>query len=246
MARRPQHPLQIMATETHFNLTTAIESWRNELAAQPQFTADDRRELERHLTDTVAELRERGLNDEEAFWLARRRIGRPQELAEEFEKANPAEVWRERLFWMAAGMMLFWQTALTITYFEGVVFHFIPEMHGFYQRNWALFQGLPILLIGSLLAKGVLGRSSKPIWFFQSRWRLAALLIVLIMLGDFANLVDDHMSNIEAGRNYSIGWATWLQGYSLRLLGYFKFTIAPLIFLIWLLPQQKKKAAISG
>ena len=232
-----------MATQTRFNLNTAIESWRNELAAQPQLTPDDRRELERHLSDSITELREHGLNEEEAFWLARRRIGQPEKLAEEFVKDSPGNIWRERLFWMAAGIMLFWQTGLIIAYFEGIAFHFIPGMHGIYDRNWGLFQGLPILVIGVLLAKGVLGRSSKAAWVFQNRWRLAALLIFLNMLCDFAQIADIHFNDVGVGRNFSIAWAIWLQGYFLHLLSYLKFTIAPMIFMIWLLPQEKRRAA---
>ena len=94
-----------MATETRFDLNSAIETWRNELATQSQLTPDDRRELERHLADSIADLRGRGLADEEAFWLARRRIGRPQQLAEEFKKVNPGSVWPERAFWMAVALV---------------------------------------------------------------------------------------------------------------------------------------------
>ena len=90
---------------SNFNLTAAIETWRNELSAQPQLTADDRRELERHLADSIADLRGRGLADEESFWLARRRIGQPQGLAEEFKKVNPGNVWPERAFWMALALV---------------------------------------------------------------------------------------------------------------------------------------------
>lgn len=96
-----------MAIEPHFDLNTAFENWRNELAAQPELSSDDRRELEKHLSDSMAELRQRGLSEEEAFWLARRRIGQPQELAEEFEKAEPLRAWRERAFWAAASVLAF-------------------------------------------------------------------------------------------------------------------------------------------
>ena len=94
-----------METQTRFDLNAAIENWRQELAAQPDLTPDVRRELETHLRDTVAELQRRGLNDEESFWLARRRVGQPKQLAEEFVKANPAMVWRERVFWMAISLV---------------------------------------------------------------------------------------------------------------------------------------------
>src|SRR5450631_3307411 len=102
MAGRSQLPVQIMENQTRFDLNTAVENWRNELAAQPNLASDDRRELETHLRDAVAGFQQRGLNDEESFWLARRRVGQPQQLCEEFVKANPTAVWRERIFWLGS------------------------------------------------------------------------------------------------------------------------------------------------
>ena len=89
-----------MENQTRFDLNAAIESWRQELAAQPNLTSDDRRELETHLRDAITGFQQRGLNEEESFWLARRRVGQPQQLSDEFAKADPAKVWRERVFWM--------------------------------------------------------------------------------------------------------------------------------------------------
>ncbi len=105
MVKRPQHTLQIMEPQTRFDLNIALQHWREELAAQASLTAEDRRELEAHLNDTVAELRGRGLSDQEAFWLACRRVGQPEQLAQEFAKDNPASVWRQRVFWLAAGLL---------------------------------------------------------------------------------------------------------------------------------------------
>src|SRR5580692_2085773 len=105
MAGGPQHVIQIMATQTCFDLNAALENWRNELNEQPQLTPDNRRELEKHLADSMAELRQRGLNEEESFWLARRRIGQPQQVAEEFEKVEPGKIWRERVLWMAVALV---------------------------------------------------------------------------------------------------------------------------------------------
>ncbi|HEY3761304.1 MAG TPA: permease prefix domain 1-containing protein [Verrucomicrobiae bacterium] len=96
-----------MEHQTRFDLNAALESWRTELAAQPNLTQDARRELETHMQDTLAELRRRGLSDEEAFWLARRRTGSPEQLGDEFIKANPAKVWRERIFWVAIFCLIF-------------------------------------------------------------------------------------------------------------------------------------------
>jgi hypothetical protein len=97
--------MRIMETQTRFNLAAAVESWRRELAAQPGIMPDDGRELEAHLLDSIAQLRKVGLGEEEAFWLARRRIGMPKEICEEFGKENPAAVWRDRLLWIAVALL---------------------------------------------------------------------------------------------------------------------------------------------
>jgi hypothetical protein len=105
MADRTQHLGQIMETQTRFDLNAAIESWRQELAAQANLTAEVRRELETHLLDAIADFQQRGLSDEESFWLACKRIGQPPQLGQEFEKADPAAVWRERASWMAISLV---------------------------------------------------------------------------------------------------------------------------------------------
>jgi hypothetical protein len=110
MAYSSQHTLQTMETQTCFNLNAAIANWQQELAGQPDLTPVVRRELETHLRDTITELQKRGLNNEESFWLARRRTGRPRQLGEEFAKADPANVWKDRIFWVVVCLLFvnFW------------------------------------------------------------------------------------------------------------------------------------------
>jgi hypothetical protein len=81
-----------MENQTRYDLNAAVENWRNELAAQPNLTSDDRRELETHLRAAIAGFQQRGLNDEESFWLARKRVGQPPQLGEEFVKADPTRL----------------------------------------------------------------------------------------------------------------------------------------------------------
>ena len=86
MADRSQHPVQIMENQTRFDLNAAIESWRSELAAQPNLTPGDRRELETHLRDLISESRRKGLGDEESFRLACKKIGQLRQIGNEFKK----------------------------------------------------------------------------------------------------------------------------------------------------------------
>src|SRR4051812_23637656 len=147
MAQGSQHTLQIMETQTRFDLNAAIAEWQEELAGQPDLTPVVRRELETHLRDTVTGLQGRGLSNEESFWLARRRVGRPQELSEEFAKADPAQVWRERVFWMAVALIVihlwgnflnqFNQRLINPRLMHGQVFQdILPGWVLFYLPNW--------------------------------------------------------------------------------------------------------------
>lgn len=94
-----------METKTRFDLNAAVQSWQQELAAQPELTPEVRRELETHLRDTVVEFQQRGLNDEEAFMQARQQIGQPKQLGEEYMKSNPSQ-WNRPIAFAAWAMFV--------------------------------------------------------------------------------------------------------------------------------------------
>ena len=86
MAGRSQHPVQIMENQTRFDLNAAVENWRSELAAQPNLTSDNRRELETHLRDLISEFRRKGLNEEKSFRQACKKVGQLRQIGKEFQK----------------------------------------------------------------------------------------------------------------------------------------------------------------
>jgi len=238
MAESPQYPLQIMENQTRFDLNAAIENWQNELGAQPHFSADDCRELEAHLRDLISEFQRKGLSDEESFWLASKRIGQPQKLAAEFVKENPTQIWRERVFWMAFGIMVFWRGTLIISYLENIVlFHLSSNLRQFYRDYWGLLGSLPILFAGILLAKNWL--ISKINWCLQSRLRLILLVFLLNFLCNLTQMGSIHEDGFDA--NYHITWSVWLRGFFQHLLSYLQFSIAPLVFILWFFPKQNRK-----
>jgi len=95
-----------METKTAFNLNTAIQRWREHLSQSPHFRPENLEELETHLHDAVAALRDKALSEEEAFLVATRRIGGAPALEPEFAKVNGREVWMNRLLWMLVGAQL--------------------------------------------------------------------------------------------------------------------------------------------
>jgi hypothetical protein len=234
MAHGSQHTVQIMETQTRFDLNTAIAEWQQELVGQPELTPVVRRELETHLRDTVAELQARGLNNEESFWLARRRVGPSKQLGEEFAKAGPASVWRERIFWMVLALLVLnlWTTfcnpiwlvpRFIQTRFEDVLpgsilFHlpaWFGESHVLYPLEILLscIRYIPILLLAVFLAKGRLKLSRPVLHFFgTSRKRFFLVAFSAFLLANSVNLGGG-----ETFFSFQLDWtlplivlATWL------------------------------------
>ena len=71
----------------------------------PGLRPEDIDELESHLRDTMDALRQVRLDETEAFLIASRRLGHPSALEEEYLRARPGEVWRQRAIWMVVGVM---------------------------------------------------------------------------------------------------------------------------------------------
>ncbi len=113
MAGRAPHPHPIMEPPPRFDLDQAVAAWRAELARHPGPAPADLRELEAHLRDGFAELKKKDLSDEEAFLVARHRIGPSAPVADEFTKIATKRSWAPRVFWLVFGVfaLLRWQEA---------------------------------------------------------------------------------------------------------------------------------------
>jgi len=266
MAGRSQHPVQIMENQTRFDLNVAIESWRNELTAQPNLASDDRHELEAHLCDAIAGFRQRGLNEEESFWLARRRVGQPQQIGEEFVKANPAIVWRERGFWMASAILL----AFLWNEFAGILccvisnsitslsfrFGFESEWIGltayFGTGLLMLLNILPLLGVAILLAKGRVREDFILNFFARKRFLISTLVSLWITVNGVMFYLNTLSYNNTLVENNNLIRSMPLPH------GAFRLTIDPqpawtalshnLIFpllllalVLWLMPPQNRK-----
>jgi hypothetical protein len=213
-----------------FNLEQSIENWRNELAAQPNLATDDRRELETHLRDAIAGFQQRGLNDEESFWLARRRVGQPQQLVEEFVKADPNQVWRERVFWMTVGVLGWWLLGLTIYSVEVILGWIIPAWRSFNDRNFVWLEPLQVCAVAALFASGWFFNVCRHFeWFIQKRLRLVVSYIGLM------SAVSLLWAEVEKG---SMTWweAVWQYFFINLVLG-----SGFLLLLVWLMPTQNRK-----
>jgi hypothetical protein len=232
MAGRSQLPVQIMENQTRYDLNAAVENWRDELAAQPNLASDDRRELETHLRDAIAGFQQRGLNDEESFWLARRRVGQPQQLGEEFVKADPAKVWRERLFWMTAGVLVLWPLYQIISSTETIVRWIIfPQWQSnrFIDEYSFCLIPLEIFAIGAFFASRWFTKFFRFFeWLVQKRSRLIASYFCVVI---FTSLLQ------AEAQTEAIKWIDVWHNFLIEIVLSFGF----LLLLVWLMPTQNRK-----
>jgi hypothetical protein len=95
----------IMGDKTMFDLNNEITKWLNGLGRLQAFEERDITELEAHLREEIDQLKASKLSEQEAFWIARHRLGDSDSIAAEFAKVNTSILWRKRLFWMVTGLL---------------------------------------------------------------------------------------------------------------------------------------------
>jgi hypothetical protein len=231
------HIAQIMETQTRFDLNAAIAEWQQELAGQPELTPVVRRELETHLRDTVAELQGRGLNNEESFWLARRRTGQPRQLGREFAKAEPVKLWRERVFWVVL-------TILGVALWELIVGCFIGlSLQGGILKANGLMAGasyllliwLPVVVFAVWFSKG---RIDFTGWvaFLLSRVRIATISAACIL---FYSIVFSITYRGNPGGSSRTSTEMFL-----ALCGQISGACLLLCLSLWLMPRQTGSAKV--
>jgi hypothetical protein len=113
-----------------FDLNQQIAQWRQSLGQSETLVRSDLDELESHLRDQIDHLSLSGLTSEEAFFVACRRIGSMKILPAEFAKVNGSSIFRRRLQWMLAGILVY-LLILNLAYLASMGSTVVAYMAGF-------------------------------------------------------------------------------------------------------------------
>ncbi len=85
-----------------------IEQWRAGLAGSELLRQSDMSKLESRLREEMERLKTAGLRDDEAFLIARRRLGDMGVLKERLVTADPRQRVSNRLYWMVLGILSYY------------------------------------------------------------------------------------------------------------------------------------------
>ncbi len=128
------------------DLDAQIAAWRTYLASRREVVSSDVDELESHLRDQVDTLRSAGLDGDEAFLVAVRRLGSVDALTREFAREHSERLWKQLVaapdlepirgdFWVMLGWAV---AAAAVVQIPRLVASDLDAARSFYLRNIGL------------------------------------------------------------------------------------------------------------
>ncbi|MBO0608146.1 permease prefix domain 1-containing protein [Myceligenerans salitolerans] len=93
MSETPRNTTQ--STPDHTGLEAQIDQWRGFVRRRRAIAAPDIEEMEDHLREQVADLNAGGLDDDEAFLVAVKRMGNLDDVSREFAREHSDRLWKQ-------------------------------------------------------------------------------------------------------------------------------------------------------
>ncbi|MBN2416268.1 hypothetical protein JXO52_10525 [bacterium] len=213
-----------------FDIEKNIVSWKTYLDSRGSFLPDDLEELETHLRDEIDALRKSGLDAEEAWFIAVKRLGRSDALSREYYKINAQSLWKHlfapgesgagktgsREVWIIIGLALLAgvlgkipdlfghrmsSEADSLVYFRNLGLFFIPVIAG-----WFLLQkkhaGTGFLLFTLFTAAGFLAVNFFPFSGERHTEVLAGMHLVLLLWMALERLYGPDQETISGRMNF--------------------------------------------
>lgn len=175
-----------------FDLNEAISNWKLSFGQNGKCGTEDVLELEVHLREQVGILVRSGLSEREAFLVGISRLGAPEEISDEYAKADPAQFWRHRCLWMAVGVLCWWSLALLKEVFlaiAAVVALSLGVRNGLELGIASVAVNILFLLLLVLGGRKLYSRDVPRIWnsklaaFTATRARVALCVVGVLLVG---------------------------------------------------------------
>lgn len=96
-----------MDTTDEFNLNQAISKWEKVNLSQKDLTSADKNEYKNHIQDSIEELSELGLSEEEAFIIAQMRLGVRDDWGDEIRQQNKDVFHFKKIALIFSGFILY-------------------------------------------------------------------------------------------------------------------------------------------
>lgn len=224
-----------------FRIEDAIENWKNSLLEKQTLTTSDIEELESHLQDEFDSLKFWGLNEEESFLIAARRIGDTTSVAVEYAKINTTAIWKTRFFWMIFGIV-------AVQFFSAIAIFFARggALLGCHLAGWSelnsgvIFGFLQITFLLFFLFVFYFAAVNLSAFRKIRKWTLISTIVSVITLTVLIGKINEVGFNLliiklwspEQLKHFTMGCS--FSGLGLSFL----WPIMWFILLLWLMPRK--------
>jgi hypothetical protein len=230
-----------MATTNQFELKQAIIHWEVRLLQSENLKTSDIYELKDHLILQIENLQKIGLNEEEAFWVAQKRIGSIEALNQEFGKVNLQTTNHKYLIMMLLGVIIFWNVSFMMQIIANV-FSYLNITFQYFKANWADFSiRWLMLLIVFLLGRYFLRHRVNLIQkFYLLISQRPHLLVIILICSTFALTALSHFTWLWLVRLDREHFHT----VSYNLYHYQGFLGIIILLVFWLLVAEYQKGSL--
>jgi len=152
-----------------FNLKEQVDIWIKKLKSDPSITEADAEELQGHLMDLIDQLKEKGLDDDEAFLIASRRLGTTADWGDDFRIVNNPILQMRRSVIIMGGVLLYFLIYFFILSSSKLLFVFLlnKEVTGYIAVQWISRYLITMHFIFILLFTSIMILEKKVVTFIE-------------------------------------------------------------------------------
>lgn len=230
-----------MATTNQFDLNEAVKNWEIQLSQSENLKNSDIYELKDHLFLQIETLQKVGLNEEEAFWVAQKRMGAIETLNQEFGKVNLQTANHKYLIMMFLGVIIYWNIVFLMQ-ITANVFSYFNITSQYFKVDWADFSVRWLLLaIVFLLGRYILRYRGNLIQNFylhiaqKPHWIVVNLIIITFALTALSHFTYMWTIRLEREHFHTISY---------HLSHYQGFLGIIILLVFWLLVAEYQRGSI--
>jgi hypothetical protein len=159
-----------MEMNNEFNIQEQIDNWVSKIKSEPSITESDSEELKSHLLDSIDQLKDTGLNDEEAFWVASRRIGTPVDWEEDYSQVNNQVIQMRRSLLILAGVLVYFCLYYFIEFTSRLLFIILlsEDINGFLAVNWVFRYLIGAHIVFIIIVAGIYFMEKQTVSFIEN------------------------------------------------------------------------------
>jgi hypothetical protein len=173
-----------------FNCNEQIDKWIKSLLLEGSFTESDGEELKSHLYDSMDELKKKGLDEEEAFLIAKKRLGSSEDWRYDFEMINRGIIQMRRSVIILSGILAYFLIYYIVLFTSKLLFLFST----YFVNNeflisviWVKRFIFSVYFLFILLFASIFFLEDRVLSFFERlKFRPVTVLIILFIAVGFA------------------------------------------------------------